>query len=164
MHPSRAVILIIEDDRDLRHSLRDVIELAGYDVITAADGREALAHISGRTTPLALILLDWVLPVMPAPAFLAGLALDPLHRDTPVLVLSGNNRIVSMELGVTAVLAKPTRARTLVDVIGRLAGAPANPDRRRAGGASESAADRATAASPERTARTMTLRRTDGRP
>jgi DNA-binding response OmpR family regulator len=154
--------LVVEDDPDLRHALREVIERAGYDVITAADGREALAHISGRATPVALILLDWLLPVMPAPALLARIALDTRHCSTPVLVLSGHDRIAPADLGVTAVLMKPVRTRTLITVIDRLAGRPGGTERQPEPRPSSSTNQRAD--SPRQTARTLGLRRTDRPP
>jgi DNA-binding response OmpR family regulator len=150
----RATILIVEDDPDLRHGLRALLEGAGYDVITARDGREALTHIGGRALRLSLILLDWLLPVMPGQAFLTELSLDPVHRGTPVVVLSGHDRIDSKNLGVTAVLTKPVRSRTLVDVVGRLLDMPAR--------APAPARDTSSPHSTRHLAPTIALRRTSG--
>lgn len=116
-------VLIVEDDPSTRGAMQDLLEDGGYDVITAAHGREALDHLSGRATPVSLIVLDWLMPVMGGSDFLARLAVDPINAGTPVVVLSAHDRVLSGH-GVTAVVSKPVRTRTLLEVIGRLVGMP----------------------------------------
>jgi two-component system chemotaxis response regulator CheY len=121
---SRASILVVEDDAAIRYAVREVLARGGFDVITASDGREALTHISARPSRFSLILTDWILPVMSGLQLLAAIARHPLHGGTPIVVLSGHDRIESADLGVTAVLQKPVRTKTLLDVVGRLVGMP----------------------------------------
>ncbi len=119
-----ATVMVVEDDGCARGAMHDLLEDAGYSVITAANGREALDHLRGREAQVRLILLDWFMPVMAGPEFLSGLISDPVHGGTPVVVLSAHDRVLASDLGVTAVVTKPVRARTLLEVIGRLAGMP----------------------------------------
>src|SRR5687767_8401569 len=116
--------MVVEDDGSARGAMQDLLEDAGYQVITAAHGREALDHLRGRPTPVSLILLDWLMPVMGGADFLAGLHADPTHGGTPVVVLSAHDRVLATDLGVTAVVNKPIRTRTLLEVVGRLTGMP----------------------------------------
>jgi CheY-like chemotaxis protein len=59
-------IMIVEDEADLRDTLKDVLELYGYRVITAANGAEALQQLESRRNGgrPCLILLDLMMPVM----------------------------------------------------------------------------------------------------
>jgi len=114
-------VLVVEDDPDIRAALCEVLERASYEVVQASNGAEAMELVRAQTTPFALILLDWLLPAMTGAEVVASLAQDPTHRATPILVLSGHDRVLQGG-GVAAVVAKPVRTRTLIDVVDRLAG------------------------------------------
>src|SRR5438132_1639522 len=76
-------ILVVEDDPLLAELLRDALEDAGFDLITARDAPEALRLAAGR--PPALVVLDWALPSDTGAAVVDGLR--ALHDQTPPLVL-----------------------------------------------------------------------------
>jgi two-component system sensor histidine kinase/response regulator len=116
-------LMLVEDDADLRANLRDLLEGAGYEVISCADGREAIEHLRATTEAFSLILLDWLLPGVSGADVAAYIDGDPHHARTRVVVLTGHDRVLAAG-GVAAVVAKPVRARTLVEVIDRLAGMP----------------------------------------
>ncbi len=116
-------LMLVEDDPDLRSNLRDLLESGGYEVISCADGREAIDHLSESTDSFALILLDWLLPGVSGADVAAYIDGDPRHAQTRVVVLTGHDRVLH-EGGVAAVIAKPVRARTLVEVVDRLVGMP----------------------------------------
>ncbi len=59
----RRTILVVEDDADLRDAILDVLESAGFDVLTAGDGREAF-RILGNLREPALVVLDLKMPAM----------------------------------------------------------------------------------------------------
>jgi CheY-like chemotaxis protein len=82
-------IMIIEDEADIRDSLRDLLELEGYRVTTAAHGREAL-DILGRGPLPDLILLDLLMPVMNGRDFRAAQRANPRFRSVPVLMMSAD--------------------------------------------------------------------------
>lgn len=116
-------ILLVEDDDDVRSGLCEVLERAGYEVASAADGREALAHLERRPTPFALVILDWILPALSGAEVADHIAGHPVHAGTPIVVFSGHDR-VPVGRGISAVVCKPVRKRTLVEVADRLAGMP----------------------------------------
>jgi CheY-like chemotaxis protein len=58
------LVLIVEDDGAVRRLVRDILELAGYQVLTAADGREALRSCQQHSGAIALILTDVTMPRM----------------------------------------------------------------------------------------------------
>jgi two-component system, chemotaxis family, chemotaxis protein CheY len=55
-------VLVVDDDRDIRESLRDLLEHEGYRVRMAADGAEAVAAMEEE--PPCLVILDLMMPVM----------------------------------------------------------------------------------------------------
>ncbi len=59
----KKTIMIIEDESDIRSSLKEILELVGYNVLTAENGLDALNILKASVTP-NLILLDMKMPVM----------------------------------------------------------------------------------------------------
>jgi CheY-like chemotaxis protein len=107
-------ILIVEDDIGLLDALSDLLEIAGYPIWRAQNGREALDFL--RTPPRpAIILLDLNMPVMNGWQFLAQKRNDPALVKVPVLAMSG----ASMERpqGAAGFLRKPISAPALLKVI-----------------------------------------------
>jgi len=62
MAEDRLKILIVDDNRDFCDSLKDVLEIEGYDVLTAYDGLSALETV--KSEPVKFIFMDLVMPVM----------------------------------------------------------------------------------------------------
>lgn len=125
MEPSTRPILVIEDDDDIRETIRDVLQDEGYRVDTAANGREAIDHLQDGHLP-AVILLDLMMPVMNGAEFLDELSADPRLVTIPVIVVSAWPRQPS-RLGrhSTAYVRKPIDLRELIGQIERLGGRPA---------------------------------------
>ena len=57
-------ILVVDDDPDIRDSLREVLEDEGYEVACVGNGREALDHLKTANPRPCVILLDLMMPVM----------------------------------------------------------------------------------------------------
>jgi CheY-like chemotaxis protein len=81
-------VLIIEDDASLRESIAELLEMEGYDVECARNGREALDQLRHVPVP-CLIILDLMMPVMDGWEFRRRQKSDPALPDIPVLVISG---------------------------------------------------------------------------
>ena len=79
-------ILLVEDSRFLRLATERELVRAGYSVILACDGEEALRMASANTPDL--ILLDMLLPKLGGPEVLQALKNNPLTALVPVIVLS----------------------------------------------------------------------------
>jgi len=120
-------ILLVEDDPDLRDAVRLVLEDAGYDVVCTENGRDALARL--RESPVSLVLLDLMLPVMDGFEFRVQQMQDPQIASIPVIVFSCGSDIEEkvVPLRVSACLRKPIDVDALVALIGALvrAGEPA---------------------------------------
>jgi CheY-like chemotaxis protein len=78
-------VLVVDDEADIRDSLREALEDEGYRVEVAANGREALATLP-RLKPPCAIILDMMMPVMNGADFYAAMQADPKFADIPVVV------------------------------------------------------------------------------
>ncbi|WP_278257862.1 response regulator transcription factor [Nocardioides convexus] len=103
----RPLVLLVEDDEDLRTTTRLVLESRGFDVVTAADGEAGWASYRAREVDLAVI--DVVLPL------LDGLRLTERIRahggQTPILLLTARDlprdQVVGFEAGADDYVVKP---------------------------------------------------------
>ena len=98
------LILIVEDNPPLRRMLGVTLRSAGYQVVDAGSGRDAIAI--ARREPPALALQDLMLPDMEAPELLRELRALPGNADLPVLALSGSQEKLDT-LGNVATLLDP---------------------------------------------------------
>ena len=117
-----AGILVVDDDQDIRDSLREVLEDEGYQVACVANGREALDYLKTASPRPCVILLDLMMPVMDGWQFLAERARR--SNATPVVLLSGLSFIRDAP-GVADFLSKPVNFEKLRDCLDRFCGKPA---------------------------------------
>lgn len=91
-------ILLIEDEPDLRETLRELLEMLGFKVETAANGREGLKKLESTGHP-CLIMLDLMMPVMNGWQFLDTLKKDPTpgRASIPVVVVSAALDMVEIQ-------------------------------------------------------------------
>ncbi|MBZ0236125.1 MAG: response regulator [Deltaproteobacteria bacterium] len=115
-----ARVLIVDDDFDMRDTLRDILEDEGLGVGVAADGLEALAWLQSNPPP-ALILLDWMMPRCDGAEFRARQRASPQLANIPVVLLTADLRIRDQvdALGAVDFLAKPVRLARLLEVVRR---------------------------------------------
>lgn len=78
-------VLVVDDEADIRDSLRDILEDEGYRVRLAGNGRQALTELRKLPRPCAVIL-DIVMPVMSGTEFYAAMRADPATADVPVMI------------------------------------------------------------------------------
>lgn len=112
-------ILIVEDDVEIRNSLRDVLELEGYEVTLANNGREAIDYLNTAQTLPDAILLDMMMPVMTGYEFRDLQIKDEKIANIPTAILSaeGNLDAKVKDLGVQFVLKKPIELDNLLTTI-----------------------------------------------
>jgi two-component system cell cycle sensor histidine kinase/response regulator CckA len=115
-------ILVVDDEPRVRGAMARVLKVAGYDVVQAGSGEEALTLLAAGSTRFRAVVLDLVMPGMGGrDAYLAIRALDPA---LPVLLVSGNaaNEQVQelIDRGVRAFLAKPCTFEALSAAVAEL--------------------------------------------
>jgi CheY-like chemotaxis protein len=118
-------VLVVDDDPDLREAIQRALEIEGYQVSLAANGREAWESLRCAPPP-ALILLDLMMPVMSGVEFLANLRADDRLRTLPVILMTAFGStaatVVSQSQGY---LPKPLGLDELLGVVSRYC--PAKP-------------------------------------
>ncbi len=117
-----SAILLVEDDVDIRIDLADLLRAEGYDVVTAANGKEALDWLHEDGHRVSLILLDLMMPVMNGWDFRARQLEEPALLSIPVVLLSGAGDVArhASALKTAGYLIKPLRLDSLLRVVSRL--------------------------------------------
>jgi CheY-like chemotaxis protein len=119
-------ILVIEDDEGIRESMRDLLELEGYEVLTAENGAIGLRMMESIDAP-CMILLDMMMPVMDGWQFLKALhdGTDPQRARIPVTVVSAAVDIddVKSRFGCE-VMTKPVNIDCLLDAARKVCSCP----------------------------------------
>ena len=112
-------ILVVDDDGDVREALSSVLESEGYDVVTAINGADALAHLRAATTTPCVILLDLMMPVMDGFRFRSEQTSDLALSAIPVILLTadGNAQQKAATLGTAGFLKKPVDLDVLLDAV-----------------------------------------------
>jgi two-component system, cell cycle sensor histidine kinase and response regulator CckA len=111
-------ILIIEDEDVVRRSTARILERHGYDVLSAADGREGLEIFNRKRDKVNLVLLDLSMPVMTGQEVLAELRrLDP---DLRVVIFTGYAARPEDFTEAQAVIQKPFNMTTLTGTVRRV--------------------------------------------
>lgn len=111
----RARVLLAEDDRALRRFLQVVLERAGFEVIPAADGLEAMKL--ALSNPVDVVVTDAMMPNLSGHEFCRFLRNSQTLSDVPIVLLSALERKEQYGNQVNAFLAKPVSAEDLVSCI-----------------------------------------------
>jgi two-component system phosphate regulon response regulator PhoB len=113
---AKTKILVVDDEPDLLELLETNLRAAGYEVLVAADGREALEK--ARHAQPQLIVLDVMLPEMDGLEVCKSLRRDPATDAIPILMLTARagevDRVLGLELGADDYVTKPFSVRELV--------------------------------------------------
>jgi CheY-like chemotaxis protein len=114
------LILVVEDDDLARENLAAVLRREGFDIVSAANGEEAVEHLLGGPRP-DLILLDMLMPIMDGWRFL-----ERLRDQPPVPVVVTTAAILTPEWaeahGCQGILRKPIEPDRLLGEVRRCLG------------------------------------------
>jgi CheY-like chemotaxis protein len=118
------VVLVVEDDADLRDSLCMLLELDGFRSVGACNGQEALGYLRAHAAP-CLILLDLMMPVMGGAEFREHQLADSALARVPTIVLSALDAAAQQQaVGAAAgYLPKPVPPDLLSRTVRRLCAA-----------------------------------------
>ena len=114
-----ATILVVDDEKNIRRTLRMVLEGSGFNTLEAASAEECLEQL--QSNEVDLVILDVRLPKMSGIEALAKIRNEPETRRLPVLMVSGHASVAeavqAVKLGATDFFEKPLdRDRVLVTV------------------------------------------------
>ena len=117
-----ASILIVDDDREIRESLSDLLEDEGYSVTTAVNGQDAIDQLHRVRHP-CLVLLDLMMPVMDGHEFLRALRADDRLAPIPVVIVSAwENDASATKAPVQGIVKKPPDPDLLLLLVERFCG------------------------------------------
>ncbi|HEY9271691.1 MULTISPECIES: response regulator [Achromobacter] len=117
-----ATILVADDSATMRMIVQATLTGAGWQVLTAGNGQEALEM--ARRHPVDLVVSDWNMPVMGGLELIQGLRQEDQYLDVPVLVLTTeddvDSKMAARDLGVCGWLSKPVDPDVLVELASEL--------------------------------------------
>lgn len=116
---ARPTVLLAEDDRALRRYLEVVLRRAGYEVLPAADGLEAMKALLSQAVDA--VVTDALMPHLSGHELCRFLREHPRLKDLPVVLLSGSDSVARPEqAGPDLYLSKPVHADVLAASLARL--------------------------------------------
>ena len=115
-------ILAVDDERHIVRLVQVNLERAGYEVVTANDGKEALEKVAAENPDL--VVLDVMMPYMDGFEVLQNLRRDPSTRDIPVIMLTAKAQDADVfkgwQSGVDMYLTKPFNPMELLSFVKRI--------------------------------------------
>lgn len=115
-------ILIVDDSASLRQVVSIALKSAGYDMLEACDGQDALGKLAGRK--VHLIISDVNMPVMDGITFVKEVKKSPDHRFTPIIMLTteaGEAKKQQGQLaGAKAWVVKPFQPAQMLAAVSKL--------------------------------------------
>jgi len=119
---SRELILIVEDEPDIRQFISRVLELEGHRVLRAEDGEEGLKI--ARANPITMLLLDLRMPGQDGWMVLKQMKSSLKLRDIPVIMLTASvgedQQEKAFSMGAADYLVKPLSAASLKKAVARV--------------------------------------------
>ena len=114
----KRVVLLVDDDRDVRDAYADLLAYHGWTVAQAGDGLEAQAWLEAHPRPDA-ILLDLKMPRCDGYEFRAAQLADPRWRDIPTVVFTGDANVEGRlsSLGSARVVSKSVDCAQLASIL-----------------------------------------------
>ena len=117
-------IMIIDDSTSLRQVVRIALSQAGYEILEASDGRDALSRLKGQR--IHLVICDVNMPNMDGITFLRSLRNLPDYKFTPMLMLTtesaADKKAEGKAAGATGWLVKPFNPEQLVATVQKVLG------------------------------------------
>ncbi|MGB7413184.1 MAG: response regulator, partial [Thermosynechococcaceae cyanobacterium] len=118
---SQSTVLIIDDSRMVRETLKMTLQSANYSVLEAKDGQDAVNLAQTVTAPINAVICDVAMPRMNGLDFLRCCRQYPLYANVPIMMLSSCSsevhQQIALDLGATAYFQKPDVDQQLLSAI-----------------------------------------------
>jgi len=116
-------VLVIDDSRAMRSILTKIMSEIGFDVVTAAHGREGLDRLE-EDDGISLVLVDWNLPEMNGYEFVTAVRSAPEYDDVRLIMVTTETERASvtkaLEAGVDEYVMKPFTKATILEKLSLL--------------------------------------------
>lgn len=117
-------IMTVDDSASIRQMVSFTLKQAGYQVVEAADGREALSKLNG--TPIQMILTDLNMPNMDGIDLIRQVRANPTYKFIPIVMLTTESqtekKLQGKAAGATGWIVKPFKPEQLLAVIKKVLG------------------------------------------
>jgi len=123
-----ARILIIDDEELVRFTVREILGVAGHDVVEATNGAEALEKLAAGEPTIDAVICDIEMPEMDGYEFVRRVryGVVPEHKDVPILMLTGQDTEKNVTKArihkIDGFIVKPANATKLENHIRRVLG------------------------------------------
>ena len=112
-------VIVVDDSRSMRIIIRKQLVAAGFDVVEAEQGRDALDKLRSAESPVGLALVDWNMPVMSGLELVQAIRADAELAKLRILMVTSESELSSVEralqAGANEYLMKPFTADGLRD-------------------------------------------------
>lgn len=103
--------MVVDDSKAIRMILAKTLRDVGYEVLEAANGKEALTAFERENSNISLVLVDWNMPQMDGLEFVKRLRADPRHSSVVLMMVTTETEIEQMvkalEAGANEYVMKP---------------------------------------------------------
>jgi CheY-like chemotaxis protein len=119
-----AVVLVVDDEFGIVKLLEEVLTDEGHRVLIATNGRQALERATEEIP--ALVVTDFMMPIMDGAALVKAMAADARLADIPVVIMSSipETTVAERAAGYAAFVRKPFNIFAMVDLVAELTGPP----------------------------------------
>lgn len=109
-------VLLVEDDYAIRDVMQDVLENHGYDVVPAANGKQAIDYLTSTPVPKPdVVVLDLMVPIVTGWQVIETMRREGRLQQVPVIVVSAVTQ--DKPAGAVAFLRKPVRLNELLETV-----------------------------------------------
>jgi DNA-binding response OmpR family regulator len=118
-------IMVVDDEPDILTTVGQMLEMSGFEVIRAADGKECIKKLNESTTNPDLILLDIMMPDVSGWDVAANIKENPDWRSIPIVFLTAKGDTMSIGMGGMAsedYIVKPFDIKDLIIRIQKILG------------------------------------------
>jgi DNA-binding response OmpR family regulator len=119
MSDSKQTVIVVDDNATVRKLFERSTETLAIDLITFDSASASMEYLANNKP--VLLFLDIIMPDKDGLTFLQELRKLPLHRDTPVIMITSKDyaqdRTVANELGASEFITKPMPMRAITDII-----------------------------------------------
>ena len=120
------VILAVDDSASVRQMVKFTLSDAGYTVIDAVDGKDALAKLNGSVNSVNMVITDLNMPNLDGIGLIRSLRANPAVKGVPILMLTTESqesrKQEGKQAGATGWIVKPFTTQQLLAVVKRLIG------------------------------------------